>query len=78
MKYPAAPVGGISAPLQQATGYQTETIITQQAKGNLTRQILQPYCNLRNLWIKNSKSQLLHVRWDCLSISNQNRLLGLV
>ena len=35
MNYPAAPMSGIYASLRQATGYQSEVIITPQEAGNL-------------------------------------------
>ena len=36
MNYPAAPMGGIFASLRQATGYQSEVILTLQEAGNQT------------------------------------------
>jgi len=36
MNYPAAPMGGIFASLRQATGYQSEVILTPQEAGNLS------------------------------------------
>jgi len=35
MNYPAAPMSGIYASLRQATGYQSEVILTPQEAGNL-------------------------------------------
>ena len=36
MNYPAAPMSGIYASLRQATGYQSEVILTPQEAGNQT------------------------------------------
>jgi len=36
MNYPAAPMSGIFASLRQATGYQSEIILTPQGVGNLS------------------------------------------